>query len=58
MEGLAKTDKYDVRPDTITFNTCIKAWCNSDRSDAPFKAEEVLSSLEKNPQYPKRSGGT
>jgi len=57
METLSKMDKYDVRPDTITFNTCIKAWCNSVRQDAPLKAEEVLSNLEKNPQYPKRSGG-
>ncbi|KAL3759692.1 hypothetical protein ACHAWU_010261 [Discostella pseudostelligera] len=56
METLSKRDKYDVRPDTITFNTCIKAWCNSVRPDAPLKAEEVLSTLEKNPQYPKRSG--
>ena len=57
MEDLSKVDKYDVRPDTITFNTCIKAWCNSDRPDAAYKAEEVLSILEKNPQYSKRSGG-
>ena len=57
MEDLSTVDKYDVRPDTITFNTCIKAWCNSNRPDAPFKAEEVLSALEKIPQYSKRSGG-
>ena len=58
MEVLSRLDEYDVRPDTISFNTCIKAWCNSsNRPDAPMKAEEVLSKLEMNPNYPKRAGG-
>ena len=88
MEVLSRLDEYDVRPDTISFNTCIKgkfterhahsfesysytfilntaylmygyntAWCNSNRPDAPLKAEQVLSKLETNPQYPKRNGG-
>lgn len=57
MEVLSKVDKYDVRPDTITFNTCIKVWCNSNRQDAPIRAEKILFMLEKHPQYSKRNGG-
>lgn len=52
-------EKYDCRihPDTISFNTCIKAWCNSDIPDAPLRAEEILNKLEAHPQYPKSDGG-
>jgi hypothetical protein len=59
MEVSSKTDKYDCRihPDTISFNTCIKAWCNSNMPDAPLRAEEILNMLETYPQYPKRGGG-
>jgi hypothetical protein len=57
MEVLARSNKYDVRPDTISFNTCIKAWCSCELPNAPHKAEELLSKLETNPQYPNRSGG-
>jgi len=28
MEGLSKIKIYDVRPDTITFNTCSKLYCD------------------------------
>jgi translation initiation factor 2B subunit (eIF-2B alpha/beta/delta family) len=28
MEALSRVDKYDVRPDTITFNTCSESSCN------------------------------
>lgn len=55
MEKMSKIDEYDVRPDTISFNTCIKAFC---KADAPYKAEEILVKLEKNPEYPKRNGGS
>ena len=41
-----------------TFNTCIKAWCNSNRPDCALKAEEVLAKLENDIlEYPKRAGG-
>ncbi len=52
-----KKYKYCIQPDTILFNTCIKAWCNSELTNAPLKAEEILSKLETNPQYMKRGGG-
>jgi hypothetical protein len=59
MELLSRMDKYEfpIHPDTISFNTCIKAWCNSEHPNAPLKAEEILNKLETNPQYPTRSGG-
>lgn len=59
MELLSRMDKYEYRihPDTISFNTCIKAWCNSELPNAPVKAEEILTKLETSPQYPKRTGG-
>jgi hypothetical protein len=56
MEGLSRVDKYDIRPDTISYNTCIKAWCNSNLPNSPLMAEQVLSKLETNPQYPNRGG--
>ena len=59
MELLSRMEKYEYRihPDTISFNTCIKAWCNSGLPNSPLKAEEILTKLETNPQYPKRTGG-
>lgn len=54
MEGLSRVEKYDIRPDTISYNTCIKAWCNSNLPNSPLIAEQVLSKLETNPQYPNR----
>jgi hypothetical protein len=59
MELLSRMEKYEYRihPDTISFNTCIKAWCNSGLPNSPLKAEEVLTKLETNPQYPIRTGG-
>ena len=54
MEGLSRVEKYNIQPDTISYNTCIKAWCNSNLPNSPIMAEQVLSKLETNPQYPNR----
>ncbi|KAL3920055.1 MAG: hypothetical protein SGILL_003451 [Bacillariaceae sp.] len=39
----------NVRPDTVSFNTCIQAWANASKVDsdaAPERAEEILKLLQ------------